>query len=363
MSLERINTFQPTTVQTAAPQAAAATTAKAAVTTVHQQHESAHLSQLMSAALVATGKLLSQREVVCGKHANSQPMSLQQLLQGMGNHGSMNINAQLNKTRQLLRQQKSLKEILKDQGDNPLQTHLLLEEINHQARERGDDSEAEQAQSCLEALDAEHGEEIRSGLSITPALTQAVKNLDLRDSMRKVYYEHLIKNPSLGNFIEAVLHLCGEEHFLKGLRALQQALADDIANLAQLPQEGKLRSLMESLGCTSQVNNLMHGCSELVGRMAAKNPAMTLSTIMLMRQLMQLAKKSMNIVDAEKLSEQAGGPSPSLKLTFLNRLQKLVANVCRDEKILQTSLRNVKLVTDDLVPIERKALPDRRSRS
>ncbi|PBQ00739.1 HrpJ domain-containing protein [Pseudomonas congelans] len=363
MSLERINTFQPTTVQTAAPQAAAATTAKAAVTTVHQQHESAHLSQLMSAALVTTGKLLSQREVVSGKHANSQPMSLQQLLQGMGNHGSMNINAQLNKTRQLLRQQKSLKEILKDQGDNPLQTHLLLEEINHQARERGDDSEAGQAQSCLEALDAEHGEEIRSGLSITPALTQAVKNPDLRDSMRKVYYEHLIKNPSLGNFIEAVLHLCGEEHFLKGLRALQQALADDIANLAQLPQEGKLRSLMESLGCTSRVNNLMHGCSDLVGRMAAKNPAMTLSTIMLMRQLMQLAKKSMNVVDAQKLSEQAGGPSPSLKLTFLNRLQKLVANVCRDEKILQTSLRNVKLVTDDLVPIERKALPDQRSRS
>lgn len=366
MSLNHITPLPHTTVHTATPQPVASPVAKAGATSVHQQSQSAHMMQAMSAALASVSKSLSQREVVCGQHASSQPMSLQQLLQGIGNHAPTQLNARLNQMRQQLRQQKSVKEMVKDQGGNPLKTHLLLSEVAHQAKEQGNDAEAEQAQAQLDALDAEHGEEIKTGLSITPALTHAVKDTDLRDNLRTIYYQHLIKNPSLGNFMEAVLHLCGEKHFIKGLRALQQALADDIANLAQLPQEGKLRSLMESLGRTTQLNNLVHGCSDLASRMAAKNPAMTLSGLLLMRQLMQLANQSMNVRDTQQLSEKVGGPSPTLQLTFLNGLRHLLADLpnglWRDDKTRQTSLRNVLLIMEELGQSERKALPDRSSR-
>ncbi|WP_407316517.1 TyeA family type III secretion system gatekeeper subunit [Pseudomonas sp. nanlin1] len=365
MPLERLSTMPPANVQTAAAQASAAPAAKATSASVHQHHESAHLAQLMGAALATASKALSQREVVCGQHASSQPMSLQQLLQGMANHGPAQLNAQLNKVRQQLRQQKSTKELLKDNGNSPLQTHLLLSEVAHQAKEQGNQAEAEEALEHLQALEAEHGEEIRAGLSVTPALTHGIQEPDLRDSLRKVYYQHLIKHPSLGNFIEAVLHLCGEDHFLKGLRALQQALADDIANLARQPQEGKLRSLMESLGRTRQLNNLVHGCSDLVQRMATKNPAMSLSALLLMRQLMQLANQSMNVRDTQQLSEKVGGRSPTLQLTFLIGLRHLLNDLphalWRDDKNRQTSLRNLVLVMDELTQTERKALPPPRS--
>jgi type III secretion protein W len=332
----------------------------------HAHQETVHLGQALSAALAAVSKPLRQRDVICVPSSNSKTMSLQQLLQGMSNHAPFQIHAQLNKLRQQLRDRKSVKELLKATGDNPLRLHLLLSEIADHANDNGSEEDTKQAQEQLDALAVEHGEEIQSGLSVTPALTREVKDPDLRDSLRKVYYQHLIKDPSLGNFIEAVVHLCGEEHFFKGLRALQQALAEDIANLAQLPQEGKLRNLMESLGRTSQLNNLVYGCSELAGRMANKNPAMVLSGLMLVRHLLRLASQSMNVRDTQQLTETVGGPSPSIQLAFLNGLRLLLNHMppalWRDDKSRKTSMRNLQLVMSELGVIERKALPERRNR-
>jgi type III secretion protein W len=365
MSLERLHTLQPAAIS-ALIEAPAPAAARVSAVVSHAHQETAHLGEALSAALLAVSKPLRQRDVICVPNSNSKPISLQQLLQGMGNHAPFQLNAQRNMLRQQLRDRRSVKELLKASGDNPLRLHLLLAEIAGHAHEKGNEDEAEHAQAQLDALEVEHGEEIQSGLRVTPALTRVVKDPDLRDSLRKVYYQHLVKDPSLGNFIEAVLHLCGEAHFLKGLRALQQALAEDIANLAQLPQAGKLRSLMESLGRTGQLNNLVYGCSELAGRMVTKNPAMELSGLMLVRQLLRLTSQSMNVRETQQLTEAIGGPSPSIQLAFLNGLRLLLNGMppalWRDEKSRKTSMRNLQLVVGELGVIERKALPDRRSR-
>jgi type III secretion protein W len=369
MSLDRINSLPPATVHTATPQPAATPAAKASAANVHQHNESLRQADALKAALAAQSKPLSQREVVCSKSANSQPMSVQQLLQGMGNHTQKQIDGQLGKTRQQLRQHKSVKEMVKDNGGNVLQTHLLLSEVAHQAKDQGNETEAEQAQAHLEALDAEHGEEIRTGLSITPALARTVKDSDLRDNLRKVFYHHLVKNPSLGNLTEALLHLCGEEHFTKGLRALQQALAEDIANLSQLPQEKKLRSLMEVLGRSSQLNNLVHNCSEMVSRMATKNPALTSSSLEFLRQLMQLANQSMNVSGTRALMEKMSGPSPEVRHAFINSLHLMLNKSVPlalwpdwpEVKVRAMSIRNVELIRKEMGETERKALADRSS--
>jgi type III secretion protein W len=366
MSLDRLHNLQPAAIPAVIFAPAPAAAGRIAAVASHAHQETVHLGEALSAALAAVSKPLRQRDVICVASSNSKPLSLQQLLQSMSNHAPIQLNAQRRKLRQQLRDRRSVKELLKASGDNPLRLHLLLSEIADHANENSSEDDTKHAREQLDALAVEYGEEIQSGLRVTPALIRAVKDPDLRDSLRKVYYQHLIKDPSLGNFIEAVLHLCGEKHFLQGLRALQQALAEDIANLAQLPQEGKLRSLMESLGRTGQLNNLVYGCSELAGRMATKNPAMALSGLMLVRQLLRLVSQSMNVRDTQQLTETVGGPSPSIQLAFLNGLRLLLNHMppalWRDDKIRKTSMRNLQLVIGELGVIERKALPDRRNR-
>jgi type III secretion protein W len=380
MSLDRITSLPPATVHTATPQPAATPAAKAGAASVHQQSvhqnsESQRGAAAMKAALATGSKPLGAREVVLhsGKNAHSQPLSphqQQQLLQGMGNYTGAQVKSLLTKTRQQLREQKSIKKMVEDDG--ALLTHLLLSEVARQDNEKGKGkgNEAELAQAHLEALDAEHGEEIRTGLVITPALARTVKDCELRDNLRTVFYHHLVKNPSLANLTEAVLHLCGEEHFLKGLHALQQALADDIANLSQLPQQRKLLSLMEVLGRSSQLNNLVHNCAEMVSRMASKNPALTFTSLQFLRELMQLANQSMNVSGTRALMEKMSGPAPAVRHAFLNSLHLLLdKSVPRalwpdfpEDKIRGNSLRNVKLIMRELGEAERSALPDRSSK-
>lgn len=376
MSLDRINSLPAASVHTATPQPAAAPAAKAAAPSAHQ-HESVRLAGLLNAALAAQSKPLGQREVHLNSsnNAHSQPLSAhqqQQLLQGMGNYTGAQVKSLLTRTRQQLREQKSVKKMVEDDG--ALLTHLLLSEVARQDSEKGkgggNDAQAELAQAHLEALDAEHGEEIRTGLVITPALARTVKDCELRDNLRKVFYQHLVKNPSLANLTEALLHLCGEEHFTKGLRALQQALADDIASLSQLPQQRKLLSLMEVLGRSSQLNNLVHNCSDLVSRMAAKNPATTFTSLQFLRELMQLANQSMNVSGTRSLMERISGQSMTARHAFLNSLHLMLdQSVPRalwpdfpEDKLRGNSLRNVKLIMQELGEAERKAMPDRSSR-
>jgi type III secretion protein W len=378
MSLDRINSLPPATVHTATPQPAAAPAAKAGAASAHQHSESVRQADLMKAAMAAQSKPLGQREVVLtsSKNAHSQPLNphqQQQLLQGMGNYTAAQVKSLLTKTRQQLREQKSIKKMVDDDG--ALMTYLLLSEVARQDNEqgkgqgKGNEAEAQLAQAHLEALDAEHGEEIRTGLVITPALARTVKDCELRDNLRTVFYHHLVKNPSLANLTEAVLHLCGEEHFLKGLHALQQALADDIANLSQLPQQRKLLSLMEVLGRSSQLNNLVHNCSDLIRRMATKNPAMNSSPIDFLRQLMQLANQSMNVTGTRALMEKISGPSLAVRHAFINGLHLLLDQSVPlalwpdfpEVKVRTNALRNVNLIKIDLEKLERQALPDRSS--
>lgn len=352
MAIERPNILQLPTIQSLAAPTTSAGFAKTIAIAPAVRDESSHLGQVLNAALTAAGKPLRNRELVWGACTNNQPMPLQQLLQGVFNHAPIHFAIQLNRLRQQLRERKSVQELLKTNGNDPLHVHLLLSEIADQAKQHGDENNAEQAQSQIDALDAEYGEEIRTGLNITPALSQSVEDPSLRSNLRKVYYQHLVKDPSLINFIEAVLHLCGEAHFLLGLRALQQALAEDIAKSVQLPQVGKLRSLMESLGCTSQLNNLLHGCSDIADRMAMRNPAIALTGLTLARQVLRLISRSMSVADTQQLSEKAGGASPSLRLAFLNRLHLLIKDMppglWRDEKSRQNSLRNLQLIMSEL---------------
>lgn len=387
MSLDRINSLPTATVHPATPQPAAAPAAKAGAASVHQQSvhqqsvhqnsESQRGAAAMKAALATGSRPLGEREVVLhsGKNAHSQPLSphqQQQLLQGMGNYTGAQVKSLLTKTRQQLREQKSIKKMVEDDG--ALLTHLLLSEVARQDSEKGkgqgNEAQAELAQAHLEALDAEHGEEIRTGLVITPALARTVKDCELRDNLRTVFYHHLVKNPSLANLTEAVLHLCGEEHFLKGLHALQQALADDIANLSQLPQQRKLLSLMEVLGRSRQLNNLVHKSSDLVRRMATKNPAMTSSPIDFLRQWMQLAQQSMNVSGTRALMETMSGPSLAVQHAFINGLHLFLDKSVPlalwpdfpEVKVRTNALRNVTLIKIDLEKAEREALPDRSSR-
>ncbi len=374
MSLDRINSLPAASVHTATPQPAAAPAAKAAAPSAHQ-HESVRLAGLLNAALAAQSKPLGQREVHLNSsnNAHSQPLSAhqqQQLLQGMGNYTGAQVKSLLTRTRQQLREQKSVKKMVEDDG--ALLTHLLLSEVARQDNEKGEGNnpQAKLAEAHLEALNAEHGEEIRTGLVITPALARTVKDCELRDNLRKVFYQHLVKNPSLANLTEALLHLCGEEHFTKGLRALQQALADDIASLSQLPQQRKLLSLMEVLGRSSQLNNLVHNCSDLVSRMAAKNPATTFTSLQFLRELMQLANQSMNVSGTRSLMERISGQSMTARHAFLNSLHLMLdQSVPRalwpdfpEDKLRGNSLRNVKLIMQELGEAERKAMPDRSSR-
>ncbi len=366
MAIDRLNILQPPTIQSVTAPTTSTAVTKATATASAVRQESSQLGQVLTAAVATASKPLRNRELVWGARTYSQPMPLRQLLQGIVNQAPIHFTIQLNKFRQQLRERKSLPEILKSNGNDPLYVHLLLSEIANQARQQGDENNAEQAQAQIKALEAEYGEEIRTGLNIAPALSQSVEDPNLRNSLRKVYYQHLVKAPSLSNFIEAVLHLCGEANFLLGLRALQQALAEDIAKSVQLPQVGKLRSLMESLGCTSQLNNLVHGCSDLATRMATRNPATTLTGLMLAFQVLRLSSRSMNVADTHQLSEKAGGASPSLRLAFLNSLHLLIKDMppglWRDDKSRQTSLRNLQLVMSELQVSESPTVPYRRLR-
>ena len=195
MSLDRINSLPAASVHTATPQPAAAPAAKAAAPSAHQ-HESVRLAGLLNAALAAQSKPLGQREVHLNSsnNAHSQPLSAhqqQQLLQGMGNYTGAQVKSLLTRTRQQLREQKSVKKMVEDDG--ALLTHLLLSEVARQDNEKGEGNnpQAKLAEAHLEALNAEHGEEIRTSLVITPALARTVKDCELRDNLRKVFYQHL----------------------------------------------------------------------------------------------------------------------------------------------------------------------------
>lgn len=344
MSIERVNSSPAIVLPPPMHVAGHPEVGKLPQATAHQTHQSLMIGEALRAALLATAKPLRERELSFTRQAGTRSQGIQHSLHAAAPHAGL----QLDMLRQQLRQLKPLKDMIKSLGGDPSRAHLLLGQVAHESRQQGNDQQHARARAYLEELQAEHGAELASSRKSEPLLGQNIAEPQLRFGLSQAFYQHLFKNPSLPNLLEAILQLCGEKHCLRGVRALQQVLANDIAQSSRLAQQGKQRALMQSLGRVRQLNALLQGCSELIARTAVRNPALNASDVFLLQQLLSWTRHATSYDDAQTLCQHIGGPNAAVQRTFLNGLRQLLIQwphvLWNDDKSRQDCLTNVNLV-------------------
>ena len=323
-SIERVNSSPAIAQLPPMPVAGHSEVGKLPQATAHQIHQSLMIGEALRAALRATAKPLHERELSYRSQG----------IQVVAPHAGL----QLHMLRQQLREHKPLKDIIKSLGGDPSRAHRLLGQVAHEARQQGDDQQHAEAQAYLNEVQAEYGAELVSSYKTESSLGQ---------SIAEALHRHLFKNPSIPNLLEVLLQLGGEKELSRVCRALQQFLANAIAERSRLPQLEKQRALMQILGRVRHLYTLLQGCDELIARTAFRNPTLNASNVFLLRQLMNWTRHATSSDDAQTLCQHIAGPNVAVQRAFLKGVRQLLVRwplaLWDDNKGRQACLTNVNL--------------------
>lgn len=210
--------------------------------------------------------------------------------------------------------------------NDPARCDLLLRMTLREADRIGDTQTATAASHGLDALHAEFGDKVRAGLNTAPAIASFTTDPAEKQGMRDLYYHGIVMHQSPTVMLNSLLERFGREQFKPGLRALQRALAEDIAALTPSISSRSLYKIHLGLSEAGRLTHVIAASDKLLSdlRSRGKIPPSAPGGIEMTRRLLSVAEIGLQKHHITGMREEFAGEKPVANMLFLNGLLPLI---------------------------------------
>ncbi|MGN8274599.1 type III secretion system gatekeeper subunit SctW [Pseudomonas sp. SMN5] len=301
-------------------------------------------------------KALSQRRIRNARSEVGQTRvetreRLEEWYDQLGHPGKQSLSAMAAQAGTLLYSQPALEDVVHATGGDPARTDLILQEVLREAESQGRQVEAKRARDYLQLLREQYGAQIQAGMNIAEALRAAGGDPQLRQAVRRLYYDTVVLKQSLPTMMQALLGLFGEAAFVSGLDMMRRALADDIAAQTPSSPTAKLRALLIGLAASTQLSSVLHSCRQLLEQLAGSCPTSQLTAVLLLQRMLGVAASGLSAAEVRRIGRELGGDEERDQLVSLNglysMLKRLPLALWRDGKSRQSALKNLLVLLDE----------------
>ncbi|MBT2340256.1 type III secretion system gatekeeper subunit SctW [Pseudomonas fluorescens] len=301
-------------------------------------------------------KALSQRRIRNARSEVGQTRvetreQLEEWYDQLGHPGKQSLSAMAAQAGTLLYGEPMLDEVVQSTGGDPARTDLILQQVLREAEAQGRRVEARRALDYLQLLRERYGAQIQAGMNIAQALRAAGGDPELRQAVRRLYYDTVVLKQSLPTMMQALLGLFGEAAFVSGLDMMRRALADDIAAQTPSSPTAKLRTLLIGLAASTQLSSVLHSCRQLLEQLAGSCPTSQLTAVLLLQRMLGVAASGLSAAEVRRLGRELGGDQERDQLVSLNglysMLKRLPLALWRDGKSRQSALKNLLVLLDE----------------
>lgn len=301
-------------------------------------------------------KALSQRRIrsaraEVGRARVETRKQLEEWYDQLGHPGKQSLSAMAAQAGTLLYGEPVLEDVVQATGGDPARTDLILQEVLREAQAQGRQVEAKRARDYLALLREQYGAQIQAGMNIAEALRAAGGDPQLRQAVRRLYYDTVVLKQSLPTMMQALLGLFGDAAFVSGLDMMRRALADDIAAQTPSSPTAKLRVLLIGLAASTQLGSVLHSCRQLLEQLAGSCPTSQLTAVLLLQRLLGVAASGLPAAEVRRIARELGGEEERDQLVSLNgfysMLKRLPLALWRDGKSRQSALKNVLVLLDE----------------
>ena len=301
-------------------------------------------------------KALSQRRIRSARKELNQTLAetskqLEELFDQLDHPGKLSLSEMAAETGTLLNGQPGLEALVQATGDDPACTDLVLQQVIREAEAQGRKVEARRARDYLQLLRERFGAQIQAGMNIAEALRAAGGDPELRQAVRRLYYDTVVLKQSLPTMMQALLGLFGEAAFVSGLDMMRRALADDIAAQTPSSPTAKLRVLLIGLAASTQLGSVLHSCRQLLEQLAGSCPGSQLTAVLLLQRMLGVAASGLSAAEVRRIGRELGGENERDQLVSLNglysMLKRLPLALWRDGKSRQSALKNLLVLLDE----------------
>ncbi|MEN2395515.1 type III secretion system gatekeeper subunit SctW [Pseudomonas halotolerans] len=276
---------------------------------------------------------------------------LEEWFDQLGHSGKQSLGAMAAQAGMLLCGEPVLEEVVQSTGGDPARTDLILQQVLRDAETQGRLVDAKRARDYLQLLRERYGAQIQAGMNIAEALRAAGGDPELRQAVRRLYYDTVVLKQSLPTMMQALLGLFGEAAFVSGLDMMRRALAHDIA--AQTPSRptALLRTLLIGLAASTQLSSVLQSCRQLLEQLAYSCPASQLTAVLLLQRMLGFVTSGLSSAEVRRIARELGGDQERNQLVSLNGLypvlKRLPLVLWRDGKSRQTALKNLLVLLDE----------------
>ncbi|WLH12494.1 TyeA family type III secretion system gatekeeper subunit [Pseudomonas hefeiensis] len=301
-------------------------------------------------------KALSQRRIRNARSEVGQVRvetreQLEQWYDQLGHPGKQSLGAMAAQAGLLLCGEPVLEEVVQSTGGDPARTDLILQQALRDAQVQGRLVEAQRARDYLQLLRERYGAQIQAGMNIAEALRASGGDPELRQAVRRLYYDTVVLKQSLPTMMQALLGLFGEAAFVPGLDMMRRALADDIAAHTPSRPTALLRTLLIGLAASTQLGSVLHSCRRLLEQLAYSCPASQLTAVLLLQRMLGFVSSGLSAAEVRRIGRELGGEEERDQLVSLNGLYPLLKRLplplWRDGKSRQTALKNLLVLLDE----------------
>ncbi|AZE56869.1 hypothetical protein C4K03_4731 [Pseudomonas synxantha] len=229
---------------------------------------------------------------------------------------------------QLVERRAPLNQLVHLTDNDPTQTYTILQVMIEQAEVEARKAKAAKLHAYLNRLQRAHSSEITAGLNICAALVAGIDDPNLRQAVRRLYYDKIVLKQSLRELVQQMLGMFSIEYFEHALTVLRRALADDIAAETPSRPTQKLCALLTGLKTAGELSNLMQECKQFLIQCHHSTVPYTPAT--LTQRLVGLTLSGINAFEAERLCQELNGDQPEAQQRALNILYNLMRQLPLD---------------------------------
>ncbi len=325
-------------------------------TQVAQSNSMEEVGMTFSHHVERNTKALSQRRIrnarsEVGRTRVETREQLEEWYDQLGHPGKQSLSAMAAQAGVLLMGEPELEEVVQSTGGDPARTDLILQQTLLDAEAQGRLVEAKRARDYLQLLRERYGAQIQAGMNIAEALRAAGGDPELRQAVRRLYYDTVVLKQSLPTMMQALLGLFGETAFVSGLDMMRRALADDIAAHAPSRPTPLLRTLLIGLAASTQLGSVLQSCRRLLEQLAYSCPSSQLTAVLLLQRMLGFVSSGLSSAEVRRIGRELGGDEEHDQLVSLNGLYPLLKRLplalWRDAKSRQTALKNLLVLLDE----------------
>ena len=314
------------------------------------------VSMKFSESVEKNSKSLEERTI---KPRSEQRIEkLAELYELLTNHDTQTLNQEARRILSQGQQQLSIALLLDTAKGDPAKAEVILQKALAEARTTGQANKVQQLELLGQELYAKHGAEVMAGLNTAGALAMFSQDPEHRQTLRQLYYQHIVGQGSLATLFDALLTQFDEAHFAQGLHTLIRALTDDLA--AQFPSlpQGQLRVILKDLTASQQLSHILNSVQVMLRKLAAKGMIQSMSAAKLTRKLVEFTQSSLYPREVKNLNTETVGDDPLAHVVFLNALyplvQKLPLPLWKDNKARQNTLNVILRLMTEYAHYERQ---------